>query len=149
MVWANVNGIVNGTSDTTFSPDSRLTRQQLAAILYRYARAFGGDTSYTGNLSHFTDRRQVDTYAVTPMDLGREPRDHLRHQRHHPLPLVHRNAGPGGGHPPPVPDRLSHFFPEKPGKIPKNNQEPTKTAADPAAVLLCQRLTERRGMAYD
>ena len=29
--------------------------------------AFGGDTSYTGNLSHFTDRRQVDTYAVTPM----------------------------------------------------------------------------------
>lgn len=67
VVWANVNGIVNGTSDTTFSPDSRLTRQQLAAILYRYARAFGGDTSYTGNLSHFTDRRQVDTYAVTPM----------------------------------------------------------------------------------
>ncbi len=67
VVWANVNGIVNGTSDTTFSPDSQLTRQQLAAILYRYARAFGGDTSYTGNLSHFTDRRQVDTYAVTPM----------------------------------------------------------------------------------
>lgn len=67
VVWANVNGIVNGTSDTTFSPDSRLTRQQLAAILYRYARAFGGDTSYIGNLSHFTDRRQVDTYAVTPM----------------------------------------------------------------------------------
>ena len=67
VVWANVNGIVNGTSDTTFSPDSRLTRQQLAAILYRYARAFGGDTSYTGNLRHFTDRRQVDTYAVTPM----------------------------------------------------------------------------------
>ena len=67
VVWANVNGIVNGTSDTTFSPESRLTRQQLAAILYRYARAFGGDTSYTGNLSHFTDRRQVDTYAVTPM----------------------------------------------------------------------------------
>lgn len=67
VVWANINGIVNGTSDTTFSPDSRLTRQQLAAILYRYARAFGGDTSYTGNLSHFTDRRQVDTYATTPM----------------------------------------------------------------------------------
>lgn len=67
VVWANVNGIVNGTSDTTFSPDSRLTRQQLAAILYRYARAFGGDTSYIGNLSHFTDRHQVDSYATTPM----------------------------------------------------------------------------------
>ena len=67
VVWANVNGIVNGTSDTTFSPDSRLTRQQLAAILYRYARAFGGDTSYTGNLNHFTDRHQVDSYATTPM----------------------------------------------------------------------------------
>ncbi len=67
VVWANVNGIVNGTSDTTFSPDSRLTRQQLAAILYRYARAFGGDTSYIGNLSHFTDRHQVDSYAITPM----------------------------------------------------------------------------------
>lgn len=67
VVWANVNGIVNGTSDTTFSPDSRLTRQQLAAILYRYARAFGGNTSYIGNLSHFTDRHQVDSYATTPM----------------------------------------------------------------------------------
>ena len=67
VVWANVNGIVNGTSDTTFSPDSRLTRQQLAAILYRYARSFGGDTSYIGNLSHFTDRHQVDSYATTPM----------------------------------------------------------------------------------
>lgn len=67
VVWANVNGIVNGTSDTTFSPDSRLTRQQLAAILYRYARTFGGDTSYIGNLSHFTDRHQVDSYATTPM----------------------------------------------------------------------------------
>lgn len=67
VVWANVNGIVNGTSDTTFSPDSRLTRQQLAAILYRYARAFSGDTSYIGNLSHFTDRHQVDSYATTPM----------------------------------------------------------------------------------
>ena len=67
VVWANINGIVNGTSDTTFSPDSRLTRQQLAAILYRYARAFGGDTSYIGNLSHFTDRHQVDSYATTPM----------------------------------------------------------------------------------
>ena len=67
VVWANVHGIVNGTSDTTFSPDSQLTRQQLAAILYRYARAFGGNTSYTGNLSHFTDRHQVESYAVTPM----------------------------------------------------------------------------------
>lgn len=67
VVWANVNGIVNGTSDTTFSPDSRLTRQQLAAILYRYARSFGGDTSYIGNLSHFTDRHQVDSYTTTPM----------------------------------------------------------------------------------
>ena len=67
VVWANVHGIVNGTSDTTFSPDNQLTRQQLAAILYRYAHAFGGDLSYTGSLSHFTDRNQVDTYAVTPM----------------------------------------------------------------------------------
>lgn len=67
VVWANVNGIVNGTSDTTFSPDSKLTRQQLATILYRYAKTFGGDTSYTGSLSHFTDRRQVDTYATTAM----------------------------------------------------------------------------------
>ncbi len=67
VVWANVKGIVNGTSDTTFSPNAPVTRQQIAAILYRYADAMGALTSFQGSLNAYTDKNKVDTYAVTPM----------------------------------------------------------------------------------
>jgi hypothetical protein len=67
VVWANVMGIVNGTSDTTFSPDDPVTRQQIAAILYRYASSQDGAPEYEGNLNAYTDRSSVELYAVTPM----------------------------------------------------------------------------------
>ncbi|MFQ9411598.1 MAG: S-layer homology domain-containing protein [Evtepia gabavorous] len=41
VVWGNVMGVVNGTSDTTFSPNAYVTREQLATILYRYADTMG------------------------------------------------------------------------------------------------------------
>ena len=66
-MWANVMGIVNGITDTTFSPDGPVTRQQIAAILYRYADAMGALSQAEGNLNAFTDKDSVESYAVVPM----------------------------------------------------------------------------------
>ena len=64
VVWANAMGIVTGTSDTTFSPDSPVTRQQIAVILYRYAALTGQNDGGRGaNLNAFSDRRLVANYA--------------------------------------------------------------------------------------
>ncbi len=63
MLWAYKNSIVTGTSATTFSPDSPVTREQIAAILYRYM----GSPTATGSLTGFTDRANVSAYATTAM----------------------------------------------------------------------------------
>ena len=47
VAWAAVNGIVSGSGDGNFKPDDRITREQLALILYRYARQTGADVSNT------------------------------------------------------------------------------------------------------
>ena len=44
VAWANANGIVNGISDTEFAPNTNITREQMAAIIYRYAKYKGVDT---------------------------------------------------------------------------------------------------------
>ena len=67
IAWAAWNGIVNGISETTFGPDTPVTRQQMAAILYRYAAWKGWDVSQQGNLFQFTDWAQVQGYARTPL----------------------------------------------------------------------------------
>lgn len=67
VVWATVTGVVNGTSDTTFSPNSYVTREQIAAILYRYADTMGDNVIVSGNLNAYTDKDQVSDYAVEPM----------------------------------------------------------------------------------
>lgn len=67
VVWANVMGIVNGFSETEFSPDSPVTRQQIAAILYRYADAMGNHAEAAGDLNAFIDRGSVDSYAEVPI----------------------------------------------------------------------------------
>ena len=48
VAWAAQNGIVNGVSDTEFVPGDDITREQLAAILYRYAQNEGYKTSQSG-----------------------------------------------------------------------------------------------------
>lgn len=50
VAWASVNGIVSGSGDGTFRPDDRITREQLALILYRYARQTGADVSNTNEV---------------------------------------------------------------------------------------------------
>ena len=67
VAWAAQNGIVSGTSATTFSPDGVITREQMAAILYRYAQHKGYDVTAKADLSMFTDAAQVSTYATDAM----------------------------------------------------------------------------------
>ena len=50
IAWAAENGIVDGYSDTRFGPDDAITREQLAAILWRYARYKGYETDAAGDL---------------------------------------------------------------------------------------------------
>ena len=65
--WASSEGIAGGYGDKRFGPDDTITREQLAAILHRYARAYGGDLSHTGDLSAFTDQNLVSEYAREAM----------------------------------------------------------------------------------
>ena len=65
--WAAQQSIVNGYEDGRFLPDGLLTREQLAAILYRYARAMGYQTTARGSLAGFTDSGSISSYAAEPM----------------------------------------------------------------------------------
>ena len=67
IIWAAANGIVTGTGKDTFSPDAPITREQLAAILYRYARFCGYDVSASNSLDSFTDAASVGSYALEAM----------------------------------------------------------------------------------
>ena len=57
--WASSKGIVNGTGADAFSPDASITREQLAAMLYRYA----GEPSVSADLSAYTDAVSISPYA--------------------------------------------------------------------------------------
>lgn len=65
--WAAENGIVNGVSDAEFAPNDNITREQLAAILYRYAEYNDYDVSGRDDLSEFTDRSSISSYALDAM----------------------------------------------------------------------------------
>ena len=67
VAWAYENNIVNGTSVTTFSPDQSITREQIAAIFYRYAEFKGQDTAATVDITSFPDSSKVSKYAKKPM----------------------------------------------------------------------------------
>ena len=70
VLWASQNGITSGTSETTFSPDTALPREQLATFFYRFAAFESGQdiTSSGDNLTGFTDTDQISSYAVEAMD---------------------------------------------------------------------------------
>ena len=63
VIWAAANGIVTGTDSTSFSPDAKVTREQLAAILYRYAQYRKLATDASAKLNSFTDADSVSAYA--------------------------------------------------------------------------------------
>ena len=65
--WGRYYGIVNGTSATEFSPDAPVTREQLAAFLYRYAQLCKLPCLTNGSLSAYRDAGSVSAYAVDAM----------------------------------------------------------------------------------
>ena len=66
--WAASEGIVNGYSDTQFAPNDAVTREQMAAILYRYAQYKGVDVTKTsGSLAEFTDAASISDWAQEAM----------------------------------------------------------------------------------
>jgi len=68
VIWAYENGVVNGTTDTTFSPDATITREQITTMFWRYAdKVANADMATANDLSGFTDADKLYDYAVDSM----------------------------------------------------------------------------------
>lgn len=67
VAWAAANHIVVGHGNGTFGPNSALTREQMAMILYRYADYKGYDVSAQADLSGYTDAGSISSYALSAM----------------------------------------------------------------------------------
>ena len=67
VAWAAENGIVDGVGDALFAPNAHITREQLAAILYRYAIHCGLDITAAADLNAYTDGAQVSPWAQDAM----------------------------------------------------------------------------------
>ncbi|MBE7042374.1 MAG: hypothetical protein E7399_02650, partial [Ruminococcaceae bacterium] len=70
VVWAQQNGIIKGISETEYAPDMNVTREQLAAIMFRYAQFKGMNTVTTEENLHFEDVSDVSEWAITSMNWG-------------------------------------------------------------------------------
>ena len=64
VAWAAKNGVVNGVGDGKFDPDGKITREQMAVILFRYANKQNIDTGKRGDFAKFADAAKVSDYAV-------------------------------------------------------------------------------------
>lgn len=69
VIWADQNEIIKGISETEFAPEVNITREQIATIIYRYAKHNNYDISVveTTDLSSFNDADQISDYAVDAM----------------------------------------------------------------------------------
>lgn len=66
--WAHQNGIVNGVTENEFAPNQNITREQIAAILYRYAEFKGYDVGAGGmQIREFEDYEDISDYAMNAM----------------------------------------------------------------------------------
>lgn len=68
VIWAQQNGIVNGVNDTKFAPDDNITREQIAAIMFRYAQYKGMNAVTLEENLHFDDADKISEYAVSAMN---------------------------------------------------------------------------------
>ena len=64
VAWASSNGIVSGVSENKFAPNEDITREQMALIIYRYAKMQGFDVSESSTLESFTDTSDVSAWAL-------------------------------------------------------------------------------------
>lgn len=67
VAWAKETGLVKGVTPERFYPNSPVTREQFAAILYRYAQLQGQDVSNQADLSAYLDAGKLSHYAQSPM----------------------------------------------------------------------------------
>lgn len=68
VAWASANSIVNGYGNDKFGPNDTITREQMAAILYRYVQYKGYDDAINGDISSFADGSKVSKFAVDAMN---------------------------------------------------------------------------------
>jgi len=66
--WAKQNGIVSGVTANSFAPDTNITREQIATIMFRYAQYKGMNTVTLEENLHFTDANEISEYAVSAMN---------------------------------------------------------------------------------
>ena len=64
VAWAKNNNIVSGMSDVEFAPNSDITREQLAVMVYNYLKFKDVDMSQATNSTHFTDANEISTWAT-------------------------------------------------------------------------------------
>lgn len=69
VIWAEQNGIVKGISDTEFAPDVEITREQMSAIMHRFAEYMGYDVSVgeDTNILSYEDFTEISEYAIPSM----------------------------------------------------------------------------------
>ena len=67
VIWASANKIVEGYGNGKFGPEDDITREQMAAILWRYAKYKGYDMTNAADLSKFSDNGQISTWAQAAM----------------------------------------------------------------------------------
>ena len=67
VTWANRSGVVTGYADGTFGPVDAVTREQMAAMLFRYAKVMGMDVTAKGDMSKFSDANDVSSWASEAM----------------------------------------------------------------------------------
>lgn len=67
VAWADANGIVKGFGDGTFGPNENITREQIAAIMMRYADYKGVDTGARADLSGYADADDISDWAYENM----------------------------------------------------------------------------------
>ena len=95
--WAAARGIVKGYDTGAFGPEDSVTREQLAAILYRYAQAKGYDTTQGGMaVREFSDSASISDWAQEAMSVGGQRAGALRQGERRPGSPGHRDPRRGG-----------------------------------------------------
>lgn len=67
VIWASAQKIVEGYGDSIFLPNTDISREQLAAMLYRYAKSIGMDVTARGDMSGFSDAAHISDWASDAM----------------------------------------------------------------------------------
>ncbi|MBQ2764421.1 MAG: S-layer homology domain-containing protein, partial [Firmicutes bacterium] len=67
IIWAAENGIVKGMTETTYEPETDISREQMAVMMYRYAEFKGADISAADDLAAFNDAANVSSWADKEM----------------------------------------------------------------------------------